>query len=159
MKKQKIYLSITHIRLRQRKIERLRRKSVEKKRQRNIISNSKRKAYKYKEEKHRGDSLFQRPKQITVSCEQNLSLLENPENVLDLIKKIEDVTTINRKVILTIDLKQVTNIDIGSISILLAKINKLISKNIVTICSLPQDSNCKKMFFESGFSDHMRDLQ
>ncbi|AIJ35724.1 hypothetical protein [Porphyromonas gingivalis] len=157
MKNSRKYISIQQIRIRQEKLERLRRKSVKKKRQRNIDSNG-RKKDKEREinERH---SLYGHAKRVLVSARQNLSLLKDSENVLDFIRKIENAIAKNQKEILTLDLRQVTSIDIGSISILLSEINKLTQRNIQAICKLPQDSNCKKMFFESGFSDHMRDLQ
>ena len=157
MKNSRKYISIQQIRIRQEKLERLKRKSVKKKRQRNIDSNG-RKKDKEREinERH---SLYGHAKRVLVSARQNLSLLKDSENVLDFIRKIENAIAKNQKEILTLDLRQVTSIDIGSISILLSEINKLTQRNIQAICKLPQDSNCKKMFFESGFSDHMRDLQ
>lgn len=154
MKKREIYTLLRRFKIKQKKLERLRRKSAKKKRQRNIINNGKKKSYR--EEKIPRSNL---PKQVRVFSEQKLSLLENTENVLTFIKKIDDATITNKKITLTLDLTQVTNIDIGCISVLLAKINKLVSKDIKTICNLPQNRNCKRMFFESGFSDHMRDLQ
>lgn len=157
MKKREVHISSKRIKIRQKKLERLKRKSAKKKRQRNIINNGKKKLYKA--EKTRRDNLFQQLKRVRISSEQNLSLFENTENVLEFIKKIEIETATNKKISLILDFTQVTNIDIGCISILLAKINKLGSKNVETICKLPQDSNCKRMFFESGFSDHMQDLR
>lgn len=157
MKNSRKYISIQRIRIRQDKLERLRRKSVKKKRQRNIDSNGRKKDKEWEiNERH---SLYGHAKRIAVSARQNLSLLKDSENVLDFMRKIENATAKNQKVILTLDLRQVTSIDIGAISILLSKINKLTQRNIQAICKLPQDGNCKKMFFESGFSDHMRDLQ
>lgn len=157
MKNSRKYISIQRIRIRQDKLERLRRKSVKKKRQRNIDSNGRKKDKEWEiNERH---SLYRHAKRIAVSARQNLSLLKDSENVLDFMRKIENATAKNQKVILTLDLRQVTSIDIGAISVLLSKINKLTQKNIQAICKLPQDGNCKKMFFESGFSDHMRDLQ
>lgn len=157
MKKQRTKTSIKRIKIRQKKIERLKIKSSKKKRQRNIINNNKK--VSFKERSSNNDNFFKLPKRITVYAEANLSLLENTDNVLDFIKEIESVTTNCKKIILTLDLTIVVNIDIGCISILLSKINKLAQMNIPIICDLPKNEECRRMFFESGFSDHMRDLQ
>jgi hypothetical protein len=157
MKKSKCSISKKRFFLKHKKILRLRSKSAEKKRQRNIRNNSKKKSYR--EEKPSKNNEYQSTKQVTVFAKPNLSLLENTENVLSFIKDIEDATARGKKISLTLDITQVANIDIGCISILLSKINKLTQRNIRTICNLPQNNDCKKMFFESGFSDHMRDLQ
>jgi len=155
MKKNKI--SIKQIHLKQKKIERLRKKSTEKKRQRNIQKNQVKKSFSVS--KPQREQLFQPPKRITITAQQDFSLLEYPENVLSYIKHIEDITTKNKYKIVILDLKDVEIIDIGCINILLSKINKLKQRKIETICNLPTDVDCKRMFFESGFSDHMRDLQ
>lgn len=150
-------ISIKRIILRQKKLERLRIKSKNKKKDKNIRNNIKKTSYK--EEKIKINSLFKKPKEITVSAHQNFSFLEFPENVLYFIKNIDDALTKNKNIILIFDVSKVTSIDIGCISILLSKINKLTQKNERIICKLPQDSECKKMFFESGFSDYMRDFK
>lgn len=155
MKKNKI--SKTQIHLKQKKIERLRRKSAEKVRQRNIQKNQIKKTFSVSKPKR--EQLFQPPKRITIKAKQDFSLLDYPENVLSYINHIEDVTSKNKYKIVILDLKEVKIIDIGSVNILLSEINKLKQKQIETICNLPTDVDCKKIFFESGFSDHMRDLQ
>lgn len=157
MKKNRIIIFIKRNYLRKKKLERLKRKSAIKKRQRNILNNSKKKSFS--EQKQKRNNLYQPPKKITISAKPDFSLLQFSENVLSFVNDIEEVTSKNKYKIVNLDMTQVTNIDIGSISILLSKINKLTQKNIQTICNLPKDNNCRNMFFESGFSDHMRDLQ
>lgn len=156
MKKNKTK-SIKQIYLRHKKLERLRKKSTKKKLQYNIQKKNKKKFFS--EPKPKRNKLFQPQKKVTISAKANFTLLEYAENVLSFIKNLEDVISKNKYKIIVFDMKQVLKIDIGCISILLSKINKLTQKKIQTICNLPTNIACKKMFFESGFSDHMRDLQ
>ncbi|MDR1847382.1 MAG: hypothetical protein LBR17_04620 [Bacteroidales bacterium] len=156
MKKRKIQISIQRILIRHKKLERLRKKSAEKKRQRNICNNDKKNSFQEAKPKL---NQYRLPRQITISAKSDFSLLEFPENVLSFIKDVENVTSVKKYQIVTLDITQVTSIDIGCISVLLSKINKLTQKNIQTICNLPKNNYCKKMFFESGFSDHMCDLK
>ena len=157
MKTHKHKISIQQIKVRQKKLERLRKKSAEKKRQRNIQNNNRKKTFS--EPKPQRNTHYKPPKQVKIIAKSDLSLLQFTENVLSFVKDIDTAISKNKYKIVILDMTQVLNIDIGCISILLSKINKLTQKNIQTICNLPTESNCKKMFFESGFSDHMRDLQ
>ena len=156
MKKQTKNISIRQIKLKHKKLERLRRKTLAKKRSRNIANNNKKKSYSEKKTNNR--NYYQPPKRVNITAMAEFSLLQHPENIITFIKDIDNAISKNRYKIVELDISAVISIDIGCISILLAKINKLTQKNIQTICHLPKDPACKKMFFESGFSDHMRDL-
>lgn len=149
-------ISIKRLNLRNKKLERLRLKSTAKKKQLNILRNSRKSYVSEQKDRKRNRN---KPKNIRIAAKSKFSLIENPENVLSFISEIERVTSNNRSKLIILNLKEVEVIDIGSISILLSKINKLKQNNLQVICNLPQNEVCKKMFFESGFSDHMRDLQ
>jgi len=157
MKKENNKISIIHIYLRKKKIERLKKKSTKKKLRRNIFKNNKKSSFS--EEKQKRNNQYQLLRRVRIFAKPDFSLLEFPENILSFVNEIEDATLKRKYKIVILDMSEVINIDIGCISILLSKINKLTQKNIQTICNLPTDNDCKRMFFESGFSDHMRDLQ
>lgn len=149
-------ISRIRLQLRQKKTERLRRKSMAKKKKRNITHNCQKKLFLERKTNNRNN--FRSPKKVKITANNNFSLMQDIENIITFIKNIDDSIQKNNYKIVELDLSQVVNIDIGCISILLAKINKLTRKHIQTICQLPKDIKCKQMFFESGFSDHMRDL-
>jgi hypothetical protein len=157
MNKKKHYIYAQHLKFKRRKCERLKIKSKDKKRNRNIINNKKRRL-SVKKYAHR-NNIYSKPQTITINAAHDLSLLKNTEKVLSFINEIDTISSNKRKTILNLDLSNVSSIDIGCINMILSKITKLGKKNIQTICKLPQNNECKYMFFESGFSDHMRDLQ
>ncbi len=150
------YISLKRIHIRQEKLKRLSNKQNKKKKQRNILKKNN-KSYISEQKKEKTNRY--NPKAIRITAKSNFSLIEFPENVLSFIVLIEKTILNSRVKLLILNMKEVETIDIGSINILLSKINKLTQKNINVICNLPNNQACKDMFFESGFSDHMRDLQ
>lgn len=156
MKKQTRKISIKRINIRQEKLERIRTKSLEKKKQRNIKNNSKKTSFIEQKPKNQNKYRQQNRK---ITAHPNFSLIEFPENVLSFISDIENSTLNTRIKVIILNMREVKNIDIGCISILLSKINKLTQRKIQAICNLPTDDECLKMFYEFGFTDHMRDLQ
>jgi ABC-type transporter Mla MlaB component len=156
MRKNETSISIKRINLRKKKLERLRKKSSEKRKQLNIQRNC-RKSYISEQKPKRNNQYQQKNRRITAKT--NLSLINFPENVLSFIAEIENAASNSNIRIIILNMRAVEKIDIGGISILLSKINKMTQNNIQVICNLPVNEDCKKMFFESGFSDHMRDLQ
>ena len=156
MKKNRIDISIKRINLRKKKIERLKKKSSEKKKQLNIQRNSRKSDIS--EQKKQKYNQYQ-PKNRRITANSNLSLIEYPEHVLSFISEIEKATANKGIKLIFLNMRAVVNIDIGAINILLSKINKVTQNKIQIICNLPQNEACNKMFFESGFTDHMRDLK
>jgi len=157
MKKQKIQISIQRIHIRHGKLERLRKKSAEKKRQRNIRNNDKKTSFT--EQKPQGNNLFHLPKRVTVSAMPEFSLLEYTDNVLSFVKNIDDAVSKKKYKIITLDISKVTTIDIGSIGLLLSKINELSCLGIRAEGNFPQDQRCKDMIYDSGFLNHVSDLK
>lgn len=148
---------IFRIKLRHKKIERLKQKSLKKRRQRNIINNNKKASFA--EPKPRRDNLFQPPRRVAVSAMPNFSLLEFPENVLSFIKNIDDIISKHKYQIIMFDISQVSKIDIGSIGLLLSKINELSRLRIRVEGNFPQNEQCRQMIYKSGFLDHMNDMK
>lgn len=160
MKKYKNEISLVRIRLKQLKIKRISKKSGKKRRQRNIAKNNRRKTlYKTKQV---NNNFIKLPIRIPITALEEFSLLEFPENVLKFIKDIDDITKSrgnNNRIIIKIDLSLVRRIDIGSIGLLLSKINELSRMGIRAEGNFPDDEACKQMIFDSGFLEHMKDLK
>lgn len=88
------------------------------------------------------------------------SMLSTPVQVLKDIQKISTITNkYGDNCRYKIDLSQITDIDIGAVCLLLSKINELGSRNIYIWGNLPENEDCSNFIYNSGFLDHMNDLQ
>ncbi|HBZ67569.1 MAG TPA: hypothetical protein DEO70_12095 [Bacteroidales bacterium] len=155
--KNKNHISKLRIKLYQEKLERLKRKSASKKRLQNIANNKR--VSSIRETKHKNESLFNQPKEATVSSKSDFTLLDFPENVLSFIKMVDEVTKKKKYKTIFFDISQVTSIDIGSIGLLLSKINELSTVGIKVKGNFPENAPCKKIICESGFLSHMNDMK
>jgi hypothetical protein len=97
---------------------------------------------------------------IIVSAFNSLSMFNNPENVIDLIERIHrqsKVAYFSKNI--EIDLSAISEIDIGGISILLAKVNEISKNRKIRIWGrAPNEERCRDIFRSSGFLDYMTDL-
>ena len=136
-------------------IFRRRRRSRLKKKLRKFLKNKKK-----KEKKRSQITNKNRVENVVISAGTSFSLFEDPENVIEVIQQLEIHKKISKKnKNIQINLSQITKIDIGAISCLLAKVNEMIKITKVKIWgTMPQNPHCKKVFDESGFLDYMTDL-
>lgn len=95
---------------------------------------------------------------VTLYANSNFSLFENPENVIDFINKIDKYEKKKNIKFIVFNLDNIVTIDIGSISLLLSKINELSSLKINFVGSLPNNKKAKKFIIDSGFLDKMKNL-
>jgi hypothetical protein len=156
MGKKQTNITVVRIKLRQKKTERLARRSFKRKRQRNIENNYRKRSSEVRQPKENNPF---RLREVTVSAMAEFSLLEFPENVLSFIKKVDEVISNNKHQIIEFDISQITKLDIGSIGLLLSKINELSRLGIHTVGNFPKDEQCRQMIYESGFLGHMNDLK
>lgn len=154
MKRKNKHKSLLRIHLYQEHYRRLRRKSKRKKRLRNIFKYRKR----IPECIERGALKVRKPLTEIIVAPVLFSLLNNTEDTLDYIAKIDQEVQNKHCTTLRLDLRDVDDIDIGTLSILLAKINRLKQQNIVVETILPRNQERKRLFFESGFAEHMYDV-
>lgn len=99
--------------------------------------------------------------QQKISVGKTLSVTEDPENIVKLINTIENLKTKNKYITnILLDLANISKIDIGAISILLAKVNQISlgKKRIKFSGTFPILKECLYIFKESGFLDYMRDM-
>ncbi|MCK9220911.1 MAG: hypothetical protein M0P47_12805 [Bacteroidales bacterium] len=132
------------------------RKTKEKKKERNKRKNSLRRSF----ETNRGRPVYQTIPEYTIHAGTAFSLLENPENVIRLVNEIDSFKIGDNKFKrILIDLSEITTIDIGSISFLLAKVHEMNRIGKIQIWgNMPKDKSCQQVFIDSGFLDYMRDL-
>lgn len=97
---------------------------------------------------------------IKIDAGSSFSLFNEPENVIQIIQSLDKCKTKSRYIkYVQLDLSNITQIDIGAISFLLAKIHEISQIKRVKFWGIgPQDKACKKLFNESGFLDYMIDL-
>lgn len=88
-----------------------------------------------------------------VLAPDNLSLIDNPEEVILFFKKIHEILNNNQRVYVI--LKKVKNIDYGAITVLLSEMYMFKLKKIQFQGDFPSDQNAKKLIIESGFFDYI----
>src|ERR1035437_3987878 len=142
--------------LRQLSIFRKYRKSKDKRKQRNRSKKYQKSSYGA----NRGQSVYQSVTEHTINAKTTFSILDDPENVIRVVNEIDSFKSKdNRYRRIKIDLSEITNIDIGAISFLLAKVHEMNRiKRIQVWGNMPKDSVCQVAFSDSGFLDYMRDL-
>jgi hypothetical protein len=103
---------------------------------------------------------YQQIKKSTIKVDRCFSLLENPDSVARLANEIDVFkTNVLRLQRIQLDLSEIQTIDIGAITFLLAKVHEMNRIQRIQIWgNMPNDANCKEIFFESGFLDYMRSL-
>jgi hypothetical protein len=143
--------------LRARSLERKRRRANRIQRELNILRNQRRsRSYKDKHIEDRSSRVVN----LHVDAKDSLSIFNKPDNIARIIRTLEshtkDISTIKN---IKINLENITEIDIGGISLLLAKINEISKSLRVRIWGTsPNDLICRRVFDESGFLDYMTDL-
>lgn len=149
-----MYISPLRIQLRQEYSKRRRRKSKRKKRLRNIFK------YRKKSEElvERGTLKVRKRVRGHITAPISFSLLNHTEETLTYIAKIDEEVRRRHCTDLQLDLRNVEDLDIGTLSVLLAKINRLKQQNIVVETLLPRDPERKRLVFESGFAADMYDV-
>jgi hypothetical protein len=151
------YISNFNIQLRVLSLERKRRKSKLKKRLRNILNN---KPNPYKPEKYTRNRFTNQVEDILIETDIEFTLLETPENVIDVVNSLNKHKTNSRNIRnITIDLSKIVKVDIGAINFLLAKINEFSKIRRIRINgNMPVEEECRRLFIDSGFLDYMTDL-
>jgi anti-anti-sigma regulatory factor len=158
--KRKTEISLQRIRLRHKKIERLRKRTLAKKRSRNIAKNNRRTLfYEEKSQRDHRQNTPRKPKELIINVTSNFSLIEDANNVLSFVHSINKAIKRKTSTLIKIDLSEITNIDIGSIGLLLSKMSELAQRRFFTYAIPPRDMHCRQIIFESGFLEHMRDIK
>lgn len=154
MKKNK---SLLQIRLEILSVLRKRRRSLVKKRRRNIIRN---KGTGLKKDRISWNPYTNKIDNITIDAGKVFTLFDKPENLINIINRLDKYRSNKQKSKnIEIDLAKIEEIDIGAISVFLAKINELSKIQKLKIWgTTPTNPDCKKVFYESGFLDYMVDL-
>lgn len=150
-------ISIFRLHLRERKIVRNKNRSKIKRTARNKYyrRNKQKKSSKFRENDLDFNKRIQR---IEISANRDFTILEHPENVLEVLNRTTNQIGNNTNVQVEFDLSAIKKVDIGAIAMLLTKVNELSRDKIKTFGNLPDDEKCKKFFFDSGFLKHMKDL-
>lgn len=150
-------ISLINIRLRTLSLQRKRKKSKEKKKRRNILKNQ---ATKGKQDRVSKNKFTNRVENVTIDGGTIFTLFKNPENVLNIVNRLDKYKKPSSKIRnIRIDLSHIIEIDLGAISFLLAKVNELAKTQRIRIWGdAPNEPECKKTFYESGFLDYMTDL-
>lgn len=95
-------------------------------------------------------------KDVYITPPKNLCIINNTVEVLNFISELKNYLNgkefIKRMVF---DLENITNIEIGSISMLLSVVEEFSTQGILCSGSLPKDERCKRIFELSGFLSHM----
>jgi len=95
----------------------------------------------------------------TIDAPPNFSLLVYPEDVIQFIKKIDDLYMSKKHIVgVKFDLKDIVKVDIGAICLLLSKLNELSKLRIRNCGTFPRDEVCKRFIYNSGFLDYIKDL-
>lgn len=100
-----------------------------------------------------------RHKKYSCVVSKNFSLLDNTEETLLVIENILKISSNKDCKSIFVNMDDVVNIDTGALALLLALVNKLYKQGIGTVGNMPLNSNARKVFRESGFLDHMTDIQ
>lgn len=91
-------------------------------------------------------------------CDE-FTLLENTEEVISYLQELKSYKSQSSDVDkIIVDLRGIKKIDIGAICILLSVVEELSINNVKIEGNFPEDEACKKIFVESGFLAHMKNL-
>jgi hypothetical protein len=90
---------------------------------------------------------------------EDFRLLYNTENVIRQINQAADYAKRDGGYSIHFDISTVQKIDIGAIGLLLTVANTLSRSNCLVYGNVPTNEECKQLFFESGFLDHVRLIQ
>ena len=148
---------LLNIHIRTLSLLRKQKRSKEKKKRSSILNNQ---ATKEKQDKLSKNIFTNRVENVTIDGGAIFTLFKNPENVLNIVTRLDKYKKSSNKIRnIRIDLTHITEIDLGAISFLLAKVNELAKTQRIRIWGdAPSDPECKKIFYESGFLDYMTDL-
>ena len=98
-----------------------------------------------------------RRKEIELKVPSNFDLFNNQEDVLFFIVKLLNYKTDYRIKTIQLDLVDIDKLDSTAICMLLSVIKELSNIGICVQGNCPINIDCKKMFVESGFLNHMID--
>lgn len=118
---------------------------------------------KFIEQAHRFDqerpSLKQQNKKrkvVEAPC-TDFRLLQNTEEVIQYLQKLKTYRDFSKRIeILIVDLRKVTNIDIGAICILLSVIEELNLYKVDVEGNFPLNKDCETIIMQSGFLNHVK---
>lgn len=143
-------------------IERRKRRTKIKKRITNfkkVKSRSNIRSFELDDRKKRRSRFYkQQPLEILIAPAL-FTLFNHTENVISFINEIDKCEKKRRIRSIKFELKEIIEIDIGAISLLLSKINELSSLNINFIGTLPKNEIAKSFIIDSGFLDKMKNLK
>lgn len=96
---------------------------------------------------------------VRLYADEDFKLLVNTQEVIDYISVLKSYNKLNNTVkTIFIDLSNVINIDIGSVSLLLSSIKELNIYGINIKGNLPIEDNAKQFIIKSGYLEHMSNL-
>lgn len=104
-----------------------------------------------------GNLKSKRRKEIELEMPSNFDLLNNQEDVLSFIVNLLNYKTDFRVKSIQLDLVNTNELDSTAICMLLSVIKELANVGICVKGNYPTNLNCRKMFIESGFLNHMID--
>lgn len=117
----------------------------------NVKNNKSSRKNKYNELQRKTRHSFKLPK--------DFELLKNTEEVISFINNIVKLKEKGRNHEVFLDLRQITNIDIGAVSLLLAAVNLLYRYHVNTMGNYPLDKISQQFFKDSGFLDNVQTIQ
>ena len=94
---------------------------------------------------------------ISMSVPHRFELLTNYNEVLGFFNSLLDAKLDRKLKQIKLDLSQVSSLDSSALCLLLSVINELSYSRIKVTGNYPDDTDCAKMFIESGFLQYMRD--
>ena len=97
---------------------------------------------------------------LPVDAPADMRLLENTAKCLEVFRAMRSDYALSRNnnmKFIVLNLKNVTQIDYGSISILTAISDDLKYKGIIVRTFFPDDMDCRKFLYESGYYNHLYD--
>ena len=96
---------------------------------------------------------------VRLYADEDFKLLVNTSEVIDYISVLKSYRKLNHIVkIVFIDLSNVINIDIGSVSLLLSSIKELNIYGVNIKGNLPENKDAKQFIINSGYLEHMSNL-
>lgn len=113
-------------------------------------------AKKYGRERSSLENVNKKETLVEAPC-QDFRLLENTDEVIKYLQKLKTYRGFSEKIeILIVDLRRVTNIDIGAICILLSVIEELSLFKINLKGNFPFNADCERIIMQSGFLNHVK---
>lgn len=148
-----------YIRTKQSSIMRKIRRSCAIKKKINIRRNNLKKSKQPKYHKHKQSYLPNPYEKYEISLSGDFRLLDNTDYVIRSINEITDFSQRYGKYRISLDMSEIRYLDVGAIGLLLSAINTLSKSNCLVYGNVPNKDECKQLFYDSGFLDHVSIIQ